>query len=71
MTLDPGQRGYEQALSALFNGDAAASDPVGILQPRHEQDVVEAVMRARRDGLPLMVRSGGHSAGWWKREQSK
>ena len=61
MTLDPGQRGYEQALSALFNGDAAASDPAGILQPRHEQDVVEAVMRARRDGLPLMVRSGGHS----------
>ncbi len=61
ITLHPGQHDYEQALAALFNGDAAACDPLIIVQPRHEQDVVEAVMRARSNGLPLMVRSGGHS----------
>ena len=61
MALHPGDRLYDQALAALFNGDAAAADPLVIVQPRHEEDVVVAVQQARRDGRPLMVRSGGHS----------
>ena len=61
MSLHPGQRLYDQALASLFNGDAAATDPLAIVQPRHEEDVVAAVHQARRDGLALMVRSGGHS----------
>ena len=61
MALHPGHHLYDQALASLFNGDAAATDPRIIVQPRHEADVVAAVQQARRDGLSLMVRSGGHS----------
>jgi len=61
MALHPGHHLYDQALASLFNGDAAATDPLVIVQPRHEEDVVAAVQQARRECLPLMVRSGGHS----------
>lgn len=61
MALHPRHRLYDQALASLFNGDAAATNPLIIVQPRHEEDVVAAVQQARQDGLPLMVRSGGHS----------
>ena len=61
MALHPGDCLYDRALAGLFNGDAAAADPLLIVQPRHEEDVVAAVQQARRDGLALMVRSGGHS----------
>lgn len=61
MALHPGHHLYDQALSSLFNGDAASADPLAIVQPRHEEEVVAAVHQARRDGLALMVRSGGHS----------
>ncbi|KZR85350.1 6-hydroxy-D-nicotine oxidase [Synechococcus sp. MIT S9509] len=61
MALHPGHADYERALAELFNGDAAACDPLMILQPRCEQDVVDAVLQARQAGVPLMVRSGGHS----------
>ena len=61
MALHPGHHLYDQALASLFNGDASATDPLAIVQPRHEEDVVAAVQKARRDGLALMVRSGGHS----------
>ena len=61
MALHPGHHLYDQALSSLFNGDAASADPLAIVQPRHEEEVVAAVHQARRDRLALMVRSGGHS----------
>ena len=61
MALHPGHRFYDQVLAGLFNGDAAAADPLAIVQPRYEEEVVAAVQQARRDRLALMVRSGGHS----------
>ena len=49
MALHPGHHLYDQAMASLFNGDAAATDPLVIVQPRHEEDVVAAVQQARRD----------------------
>lgn len=57
----PGQESYEQALSALFNGDAAASQPACIMQPRDRHDVAAVVEQARSTGAALSVRGGGHS----------
>ena len=57
----PGQESYEQALSALFNGDAAASLPACIMQPRDRNDVAAVVQQARSTGAALSVRGGGHS----------
>lgn len=59
--LLPGDPAYESVLAELFNGDAAASKPHCIVQPCSEADVASLVRRARRDGRPLKVRSGGHS----------
>ena len=61
MALHHGEPRYEQALSELFNGNAAACNPQLVLQPRDVAEVVEAVQQARRHRIPLMVRSGGHS----------
>ena len=52
MALHPGEPHYEQALSELFNGNAAACNPQLVFQPRDVAEVVEAVQQARRQRLP-------------------
>ncbi len=61
MELHQGETAYEDALAALFNGDAAAAHPASIAQPCDEQEVAAFVRLACAQKRPLRVRSGGHS----------
>jgi FAD/FMN-containing dehydrogenase len=57
--LTPADGGYESA-RALFNS-AIETRPAAIAQCESADDVREALAFARRNGLPVAVRSGGHS----------
>ena len=58
-TVDPGAADYD-ALRLVANG-AVDRRPALILRPRTAADVALAIAHARQSGLPLAVRSGGHS----------
>lgn len=54
--------GYERARSdAMWNARLPERYPAVIVQARDVYDVVAAVRRAKREGLRVAVRSGGHS----------
>ncbi|HEX5299465.1 MAG TPA: FAD-binding oxidoreductase [Streptosporangiaceae bacterium] len=55
--LTPGQDGYEEAAAAVF----AVGTPDLIVRPRDASSVAVAVRYAVGAGLPVSVRSGGHS----------
>src|SRR5690349_25001159 len=55
--LTPGQDGYQEAAAAVF----AVGTPDLIVRPRDASGVAVAVRYAVGAGLPLSVRSGGHS----------
>jgi FAD/FMN-containing dehydrogenase len=55
----PGQRGYETARQP-FNSDIALQ-PALIAACENDNEVVAAVERARSEGLPISVKSRGHS----------
>ncbi|HET9972450.1 MAG TPA: FAD-binding protein [Streptosporangiaceae bacterium] len=55
--LTPGQDGYEEAAAAAF----AVGTPDLIVWPRDPSGVAVAVRYAVGAGLPVSVRSGGHS----------
>ncbi len=58
--------GYEQArLNRLFNMRHPTRYPAAILAAETEQDVVDGVLLAKRLGLRISVRSGGHSFPAW------
>jgi FAD/FMN-containing dehydrogenase len=60
--LRRGGPGYEQARrAAVPNGRLPDRFPALIVRPRAEQDVVAAVELARREGMKVGIRSGGHS----------
>ena len=57
-----GEPGYEQARArAVWNGRKPGRFPALIVQPQTPEEVVLAVRHARREGLHVAVRSGGHS----------
>jgi FAD/FMN-containing dehydrogenase len=58
-TLLPADAGYEES-RRVHNG-MIDRRPAVIVQPRSAAEVAEAVRLARREGLPLSVRGGGHS----------
>jgi FAD/FMN-containing dehydrogenase len=53
----PGDSGYDQASTILITKGA----PAVIVRPRTAADVVHAVSFARKEGLAVSVRCGGHS----------
>lgn len=55
--LTPGQDGYDEAAAAVF----AVGAPDLIMRPRDASGVAVAVRYAVGAGLPMSVRSGGHS----------
>jgi FAD/FMN-containing dehydrogenase len=55
--LTPGQDGYDEAAATVF----AAGTPDLIVRPRDASGVATALRYAARAGLPVSVRSGGHS----------
>ncbi len=59
ITLTPGEDEYDQA-RALWNG-SFDKRPAIIARCRTTDDVVSVIGFARESGLPLAVRSGGHS----------
>jgi FAD/FMN-containing dehydrogenase len=61
-TFRRGEDGYEQARrDCSFNARLADRYPDLIVQANNTDDVVTAVRAARRDGMTIGVRSGGHS----------
>ncbi|WP_406350351.1 FAD-binding oxidoreductase [Streptomyces sp. NBC_00658] len=57
-----GDEAYEQVrLDAVWNERKPARHPDVIVLAENEQDVVAAVRLARREGLNIGIRSGGHS----------
>ncbi|MBB2909755.1 FAD/FMN-containing dehydrogenase [Streptosporangium becharense] len=60
----PGDAAYDRA-RRLFNPAYDSVRPAAVAYCANPSDVAECVTFARRTGLPLAVRSGGHSyAGW-------
>lgn len=54
--LLPGDDGYAAAATTFF----ARGKPALVVRPRDADDVAAAIRHARREGLALSVRSGGH-----------
>lgn len=59
-----GQEGYDQARD-VWNAVGMDITPALIVQPLSAQGVAQAVRYAVEKGLPLAVRSGGHSPAAW------
>ncbi|WP_335935406.1 FAD-binding oxidoreductase [Streptomyces sp. PTD5-9] len=60
----PGDRAYQTARQ-LYNTRFDGLSPAAVAYVRHEADVRECLAFARRTGVPVSVRGGGHSyAGW-------
>ncbi len=61
----------EAAVGRVFNARKPERQPVGVLEARTEQDVVDGVRLAKARGWQVSVRSGGHSwAGWSVRDDA-
>jgi hypothetical protein len=56
----PGDETYDQARRTQ-NLNAAGQKPAVIVRPQSTSDVAEAIKFARQNGLPLSIKSGGHS----------
>jgi FAD/FMN-containing dehydrogenase len=57
--IEPQDTGYDAARGIMLGGFDPR--PAVIIRPADDGDVVEAIAFARRTGLPLAIRSGGHS----------
>ena len=57
--LGPDDPGYDEARAIMLGGHDPR--PALIVRPRSDADVARAVTLAKETGLPLAVRSGGHS----------
>lgn len=57
--LGPGDAGYDEARTTFYGGFDYR--PLVVIRAGDEKDVAQAVTLARESGLPLAVRSGGHS----------
>jgi len=55
--LTPGQDGYDEAAATVF----AVGTPDLVMRPRDPSEVAAALRYAAHRGLPVSVRSGGHS----------
>ena len=56
-----GEVRFDGASLALYSTDASNYRrlPVGVVIPRHEDDVAKAVALARENGIPVLPRGGG------------
>lgn len=57
--LEPGDAGFEEACAVFLGG--MDQRPAVVVAPADAGDVAAAVVAARDSGVPLAVRSGGHS----------
>lgn len=57
--LEPGDADFEQACAVFLAG--MDQRPVVVVRPADAEDVAKAVVAARESGVPLAVKSGGHS----------
>ena len=61
ISLRPGDEGYDSAATVYMR----RGSPSLVVRPRSPEDVAAAIRQAVATGLPLSVRSGGHSALAW------
>jgi FAD/FMN-containing dehydrogenase len=61
-TLERGAKGFDEAvLGTSFNARDPGRRPDVVVQAKNLPDVIDALKRARRDGLKIGICSGGHS----------
>jgi FAD/FMN-containing dehydrogenase/Fe-S oxidoreductase len=58
-----GEVRFDRGTAAIYSTDASnyRQVPVGVVIPRHEEDVVRAVRLARENAVPILARGGGTS----------
>ena len=62
----PADAGFEEArVDRIFNRRLTDRQPVAVVRPTTEAEVVDAVRLARQNGWQVAVRSGGHSWAQW------
>jgi FAD/FMN-containing dehydrogenase/Fe-S oxidoreductase len=54
---------FDAGTLAVYSTDASnyRQVPIGVVRPRHSEDVIRAVALARENGVPLLARGGGTS----------
>jgi FAD/FMN-containing dehydrogenase len=64
--LTRGDAGFEEArVDRIFNRRLTDRRPAGVVRPKTEAEVVDAVRLARERGWQVAVRAGGHSWAQW------
>src|ERR1700736_4535895 len=60
-----GEVRFDRGTIAIYSHDASnyRQVPVGVVMPRHEEDVVATVALARENGIPILARGGGTALG--------
>ena len=58
-----GEVRFDAYTKALYSTDASIYqiEPIGVVIPKHKQDVAKAVRLAAKHGLPILPRGGGTS----------
>jgi FAD/FMN-containing dehydrogenase/Fe-S oxidoreductase len=58
-----GEVRFDRGSAAIYSTDASnyRQVPVGVVIPRHEEDVVQTVQMARENSVPILARGGGTS----------
>ena len=60
-----GEVRFDRGTIAIYSHDASnyRQVPIGVVMPRHEEDVIATVALARANSLPLLARGGGTALG--------
>ena len=56
-----GEVRFDRGTIAVYSYDASnyRQVPIGVVMPRHEEDVIAAVSLARENNIPILARGGG------------
>ena len=71
-----GEVRFDKMTRALYSTDASIYqiEPIGVVFPRSEEDVVAVIETAARHGVPVLPRGGGTSLGGasgWQRHRDR
>src|ERR1700738_2182076 len=65
VTSIEGEARFDRGTIAIYSYDASnyRQVPIGVVMPRHEEDVIAPVSLARENSLPILARGGGTALG--------